>query len=164
MPPNRKHFSSSPPPSYTRNPWNPPSLSSELRKSFKTFCATENIRRAQRGEVAFCTPDGRDRAFEKLIRLARGEEDMTWDGAEWEDEEEWVEDEDEDMEIVEEEKKKTTNGVQNKTHERKDSKEVAVDGDDVWRKTAMLLGFDKVRLGAEQGVEYMENMMNGKMK
>lgn len=90
---------------------------------------------------------------------------MTWDGAEWEDEEEWVEDEDEDedMEIVEE-KKKTTNGVQNKTHERKDSKEVAVDGDDVWRKTAMLLGFDKVRLGAEEGVEYVENMMNGEMK
>jgi hypothetical protein len=85
----------SPSSAYT-SPWhhpsskNPVSPTTSLRRSFKAFTHAENMRRAERNEQPFCSPAGRDRAFEKLLRLARGEEELRWDIDEgWDEEEEW---------------------------------------------------------------------------
>ncbi|EAT90101.2 hypothetical protein SNOG_01889 [Parastagonospora nodorum SN15] len=60
------------------NPWNPKTPSHHLYRSFKSFTCAENAARLQRGEQPFCTPAGRDRAFEKLMRLSKGEEPIGW--------------------------------------------------------------------------------------
>ncbi|KAF2827871.1 hypothetical protein CC86DRAFT_404913 [Ophiobolus disseminans] len=60
------------------SPWNPPTPVASLRRQFRLFTEEENARRAYRGEQPFCSPDGRERAFAKLMRLSRGEEPIHW--------------------------------------------------------------------------------------
>jgi hypothetical protein len=162
--------------SYTNNntnPWSitPSSPTEELRRSFKAFTHAENLRRAERNEMPFCSAQGRDRAFEKLLRLARGEEELSWKidvaSEDWDERaiEEWckgffgVKGEEKDggdrveKEDMDGEKE---GGVElGMGHERKDSKEVGIKDDDGWRSG---------RLGnvngneQETGVEYMEDV------
>lgn len=83
------------------SPWpsaRPQSPTTQLRRSFRSFVSSENFARQQRNEVPFATPEARDRAFDKLMRLSRGEEEIGWAiapvgiGEEWEEETEivWV--------------------------------------------------------------------------
>lgn len=41
--------------------------------------SSENLARQLRNEVPFATPAARDAAFEKLMRLSRGEEEIRWE-------------------------------------------------------------------------------------
>jgi hypothetical protein len=45
-----------------------------LRRSWRTFISTENTERLRRGEFPFCSREGRDAAFAKLLRVMSGEE------------------------------------------------------------------------------------------
>jgi hypothetical protein len=51
----------------------------EVYKSFKSFTSLENQSRSQRGEQALCTPAAREKAFRKLLRLSRDEEERKWE-------------------------------------------------------------------------------------
>jgi hypothetical protein len=142
--------------STTHNPWKATTSSpnDELRRSFKAFCQMENFRRADRGEQPFCSNLSRDKAFEKLMRLSRGEEPIGWAieptteaeecGVEawyanfFKDEEGGVKIKEEkktEEKKVNEEKKEELTGIAGAGgHERKDSKEVASKGEHRWRR------------------------------
>ncbi|KAH8728044.1 hypothetical protein GQ44DRAFT_702557 [Phaeosphaeriaceae sp. PMI808] len=133
----------------------------KMRRHFKDFCSTENVLRTQRGESAFCTTRSRDAAFERLLKLARGEEKFCWavhgpqltmfdteqfialDG------ETWPNDKDEEDEGIAMKMGKGKGKV-----ERKDSKEVSeedkVHGD--WRIELVMSVDDDV------SAEYTENI------
>jgi hypothetical protein len=143
------HFKSSKPNfSANHNPWRetPDSADDELRRSFKAFCQMENFRRAERNEVPFCSNSNRDKAFEKLMRLSRGEEPITWEIQPPTEEElgieQWYADffkdeEEGGVKIEDENKTDKTNANENKAgvgHERKDSKEVVAKCGERWRR------------------------------
>lgn len=65
--------------STTYSPWRTPSPTTTLYSSFRTFIFTENQLRATRGEQPLCTPSGCDKAFQKLLRLSKGEEKIEWE-------------------------------------------------------------------------------------
>jgi hypothetical protein len=160
------------------NPWStaPLSPTEELRRSFKAFTHAENLRRAERNEMPFCSPQGRDRAFEKLLRLSRGEEVLSWKidvaSNDWEDRaiEEWC------MEFFGEGRDGIGNGGSEEKEgngeveggvelgmgpERKDSKEVVDKGGDGWRSGR--LGDtngneDENETTQEMAIEYMEDI------
>jgi hypothetical protein len=165
-------FSSS---TYT-NPWHtrsktPSSPTTDLRRSFKAFTHAENMRRAERNEHPFCTPAGRDRAFEKLMRLARGEEELHWDIDQgWVDEEEWYAgfvaaqmqqaEKVGEMHVGEEEREEDVQ-KRGKEHERKDSKEVVADkSGEEWRRAGAALGPGKMDYvdGQQSDAESMEDI------
>jgi len=75
--PNPPPYTTAPPPPQD-NPWNPPTPTTELYRHFKSFCALENAARTSRGETPFCNTSGRERAFEKLLRLSNGTEKREW--------------------------------------------------------------------------------------
>jgi hypothetical protein len=145
------------------SPWpRPISPTTQLRHSFRAFCAAENDSRARRNEVPFCSASGRDRAFEKLMRLSRGEEARVWDGSGWAND--WYEDSiamerRREAEIMMNKQRKTNGQDVPKGHERKDSKEVADDGES-WGKmaVAMGLGMQGVKLSDGEGTERREKV------
>jgi hypothetical protein len=51
----------------------------EVYKSFKSFISLENQSRFQRGEQPLCTPTAGEKAFQKLLRLSRDEEERKWE-------------------------------------------------------------------------------------
>lgn len=167
-------YTPAPPTPSFENPWAPPTPTSSLRIHFKSFCALETSARLSRGETPFCSPTGRDRAFEKLLRLSKGQEkiewriDSRWNPADdqWGEEKSWYEvngwtgeevgwkkrngadgKREGDEEWVDEEgsETETEEGVRKKEEARKDSKDVGGS----WRR---LVG--RFRAGEEQeGVE-----------
>jgi hypothetical protein len=156
------------------NPWNPQTPSYHLYRSFRAFTHTENLARSQRGERPFCTPAGRDKAFAKLMRLSKGEEEIGWeiecvDDGDWEDVN-WYQGFDASMERVaewdlgrgregEEELMMMVGSVSGKVekkeggHERKDSKEVyhVVQDEEGWRRVERMQidGHDDVDMSPE---------------
>ncbi|KAF1914591.1 hypothetical protein BDU57DRAFT_531051 [Ampelomyces quisqualis] len=167
------------------NPWapaRPVSPTDQLRRSFRSFTHLENMRRAERNEQPLCTPQGRDRAFEKLMRLSRGEGVYHWaiekcddDGddevhlwrGDWEEAQ--MEMEMERIENLEREREaRVTEGNKAKTkaeevHERKDSKDVVVvvKTDDAWRTTGhRVLAVQGTHVG--DGPEYIEDIAEKK--
>jgi hypothetical protein len=141
------------------------------------------MRRAERNEQPFCSPSGRDRAFEKLLRLARGEEELHWDIDEGWEEEDWyagfvaaqmeqvaqIEQMEQaekvgEMHVGEDEgEEMDRKGKGKEQHERKDSKEVALKGEEGWGRTGKLFGFGKLGdadcgAGLLSHVEYMEDI------
>lgn len=140
---------------YVLEPCGPPFISpwpsarsqsptTQLRRSFRNFVSSENFARQQRNETLFADAGQRDRAFEKLMRLSRGEEEIKWEIAGFEEGEveceivweggKWVRrrvDESPGVEVEraefveEEEKMDVVEG------EKKDESEAAVDNMDV---------------------------------
>ncbi|KAH7066689.1 hypothetical protein BKA63DRAFT_571097 [Paraphoma chrysanthemicola] len=62
------------------NPWRPSANTptKRLHRHFKDFCDMENTARMQRGEVPMCNVAQRELAWEKLLRLSKGEEVRRW--------------------------------------------------------------------------------------
>jgi hypothetical protein len=148
--------------STTHNPWRETASSpnDKLRRSFKAFCQMENFRRAERSEQPFCSNQGRDKAFEKLMRLSRGEEPIGWAIDPASEAEEWGvealyadfftegeggvkigdkngdegENDHEEENDYEEKKEELTGSAVVVGHERKDSKEVVSKEEHRWRK------------------------------
>ncbi|KAH5860388.1 hypothetical protein HBI92_210260 [Parastagonospora nodorum] len=146
------------------NPWNPKTPSHHLYRSFKSFTCAENAARLQRGEQPFCTPAGRDRAFEKLMRLSKGEEPIGWAIEEggWDGEFEGIVDWGGQMEMEEERverwvlgnrgegeeeemRRAVEEGEKQMEKERKDSKEVyhGKNGDGEWEAVGKMRIDDK---------------------
>jgi hypothetical protein len=166
--------------STTHNSWRQTASSQndEFRRSFKAFCQMENFRRAERSEQPFCSNQGRDKAFEKLMRLSRGEEPIDWaidpasEADEWrveawytdffKDEEGGVKIEDDDgneeKEEDEEKKEELTGSAVAVGHERKDSKEVVSKGEHRWRRETKAEQDAKEDEDEEMEAEHMDNI------